>query len=188
MVPFEVKNDIDHGKTEFHALIDTRIPGEAMHTRERHIVLIVGLGVGAVARGICGVLGAARSASSGRGGGLADRVLKDTTISKRQLDLATRMMLERVSRLSGGDCGQSAMFQLFLDCVDRAIVSSTAFLSFRRQPMKFDDNRTLSLRVVDPIADEGVWAVIDDGCNSCCHGEVWRQNAEAKMKSFWPSP
>ena len=36
------------------------------------------------------------------------------------------------------------MFQLFLDCVDRAIVSSTAFLSFRRQPMKSDDNRTLS--------------------------------------------
>ena len=35
--------------------------------------------------------------------------------------------------------------------------------------------------VVDPIADDGVWAIIDDGCNSCCHGEVWRQNAEAKM-------
>ena len=24
--------------------------------------------------------------------------------------------------------------------------------------------------------------MIDDGCNSCCHGGVWRQNAEAKMK------
>ena len=48
--------------------------------------------------------------------------------------------------------------------------------------MHFKDNRTLSLRVVDPIADEGVWAIIDDGCNSCCHGEVWRQNAETKTK------
>ena len=26
--------------------------------------------------------------------------------------------------------------------------------------MKFDDNRTLSLRVVDPIADEGVWQLL----------------------------
>ena len=48
--------------------------------------------------------------------------------------------------------------------------------------MHFNDNQTLSLRVVDPIADDRVWAIIDDGCNSCCHGEVWRQNAETKMK------
>ena len=38
--------------------------------------------------------------------------------------------------------------------------------------MHFKDNQTLSLRVVDPIADEGVWAIIDDGCN----------------ESFGPSP
>ena len=36
--------------------------------------------------------------------------------------------------------------------------------------------------MVDPIADEGVWAIIDDGCNSCCDGEVWRQNVETMMK------
>ena len=36
--------------------------------------------------------------------------------------------------------------------------------------------------MVDPVADEDVWATIDDGCNSCCHGEVWRQNAETEMK------
>ena len=48
--------------------------------------------------------------------------------------------------------------------------------------MHFKDNQTLNLRVVDPFADEGVWAIIDDGCDSCCHGEGWRQNAEAKMK------
>ena len=43
-------------------------------------------------------------------------------------------------------------------------------------------NQTLNLREVDPIGDEDFWAIKDDGCNSCCHGEVWRQNAEAKMK------
>ena len=48
--------------------------------------------------------------------------------------------------------------------------------------MHFNDDHIQSLRVVDPIADEGVWAIKDDGCNSCCHGELWRQNADAKMK------
>ena len=67
-------------------------------------------------------------------------------------------MPEQVSRLSDGVHEQSAMVQLFLDCVDRATVPPTAFVSFREQPMHFDDNQTLSLRVDDPIADDGVWA------------------------------
>ena len=91
-------------------------------------------------------------------------------------------MLEQLSRLSDGDYGQSAMVQLFLDCVDRATEPSTAFVSFRERHMHFDDNEALSLRVLDPIADDGVSAIIDDGCNGCYDGEVWRQNAEAKMK------
>ena len=78
--------------------------------------------------------------------------------------------------------------QLFLDCVDRATASSTGFVSFREQPMHFNDNETLSLRVVDPITDKGVSAIIDDGCNSCCHGEAWRQNAEAKRKVLGLQP
>ena len=90
-------------------------------------------------------------------------------------------MLEQVSRLSDGDYEQSAMVQLFLDCVDRATVSSTAFVSFLEQPVHFNDNQNTELRVVDPIADDGVWAIVDDGCNSCCHVELWRQNAETNM-------
>ena len=86
-------------------------------------------------------------------------------------------------------------FNFFQDCVDRATESSTAFVQVCRCPgvinsicfvpratQHFDDNQALSLRVVDPIEDDGVWAIIDDGCNSCCHGEVWQQSAEAKMK------
>ena len=66
------------------------------------------------------------------------------------------MMLEQVSRLSDGDYEQSMAIQLILDCVDCATTPSAAFVSFREQPMHFNDNQTLSLRVVDPIADEGV--------------------------------
>ena len=65
-------------------------------------------------------------------------------------------MLEQVSRLSDEDYEQSMMVQLFLDCVDRATGSSTAFVSFPEQPTHFKDNQTLNLRVVDPMADEGV--------------------------------
>ena len=137
--------------------------------------------IDSVPREIFNAIEATRSASSNRNEELADRVSRDTTITKQQIDLATRMMLEQVSRLSDGEYEQSVMVQLFLDCVDRATASSTAFVSFREEPMHFENNQTLNIRIVDPIADEGVWAIIDDECNSGCHGEVWRQSAEAKM-------
>ena len=92
------------------------------------------------------------------------------------------MMLEQVSLLSNGDFQQSTMLQLHLHCVDRTAESTTAFVSIRDRPMHSEDNQTLNLRAVDPIVDDSIWAYIDDGCNSCCHGEVWRQNAEVKMK------
>ena len=44
--------------------------------------------------------------------------------------------------------------------------------------------QSLQLRVVDPLEDEGVWAIVDDGSNSCCHGQIWRKNAEAKWKKL----
>ena len=122
------------------------------HTRNTHRV-DCGTCIDSVPREIYNVLEATRSGSSNRDEELANRELKDTTITKRQLDLATRMMLEQVSCLSDGDYERSAMFQLFLDCVDRAIASSTAL-------------------------------VFPKATHSCCHGEVWRQNAEAKMKTF----
>ena len=77
---------------------------------------------------------------------------------------------------------QSMVIRLFLNYINRVTASSTAFVSFRDEPMHFNNYQTLSLRVVDPIADVGVWAIKDGECNSCCHGEVWRQNGVTKMK------
>ena len=155
--------------------------GSNGHTRKTYCV-DCGRYIDSVPREIFNAIEATRSASSNRNEELAGRVSRDTTITKPQIDLATRMMLEQISRLSDGDYEQSMMVQLFLDCVDRATASSTAIVSFREQPMHFKDNQTLNLPEVDPIAGEGVWAIEDDGCNSCCHGKVRRQNAEAKMK------
>ena len=162
--------------------MDTRTTGGSNAPTRKTYCVDCGTYSDSVPREIFNALEATRSASSNRNEELADWVSRDTTITKQQIDLATRMTLEQISRLLDGDYEQSMMFQLFLDCVDRATASSTAFVSFREQPTHFKDNRTLNLRVVDTIADEGVWAITDDGCNSCCHGEVWRQNAEGKMK------
>ena len=176
-VRFGVKNVIRHDKTQLHVLIDTRITGEAMpHTRETYCV-DCGTYIDSVPREIHNALEATRSASSNRDEELANRVLKDTTVTKRQVDLATWLML--ISRLSDGNYEQSAIVQL-----------CHQLHSFRSEsnPCISTINQTLSLRVVDPIEDDGVWAIIDEECNSCCHGEVWQQNAEAKMKVFGPTP
>ena len=151
MVPFGRKNVIRHDRTQLHVLINTWITGEATQARERHCV-DCGTYIDSAPREIYDVYMAAGSASSNRDGGLADRALKDTTITKRQLDLPARMMLESVSPLSDGN---------------RAAESTTAFVLIRERPMHSEDNQTLSLRVVDPIVDEGVWAIIDDGWLSC---------------------
>ena len=137
--------------------------------------------IDSVPRKVFTVIEATRSTSQNRNNEFADRVSRDTTITNQQIDLATRVMMEQVSRLSDKDYEQSLTVQLSLDGIDRATASSTAFALFREKPMHVNDNQTLNLRVVDPIADV-VWAIIGDGCNSCCHGEVWRQNAGTKMK------
>ena len=107
--------------------------GSNAHTRKTYRV-DCGTYIDPVPRAIYNVLEATRSASSVRYEELANRVTKDTTITKRQLDLATRMMLEQVSRLSDGDYEQSAMVKLFLDCVDRTTEPSNALVSFRERP------------------------------------------------------
>ena len=72
------------------------------HTRKTYCVDCE-IYIESVPREIFNAVEAKRSASSNRNGELADRVSRDTTITKQQIVLATRMMLEQVSRLSDGD-------------------------------------------------------------------------------------
>ena len=46
------------------------------------------------------------------------------------------------------------------------------------------DQHPARLRVVDPHLDLHVWAIVDDGCDSCTHSDAARQNAEEK----WNKP
>ena len=173
--PFE-KCVIHHHWIQSQAQKHARIP-------ERIFCADHGTYIDSVLREIYDAYEAARSTSSHCGGGLADRV------PKRQPDLATRMMLEQASFSSNcGDYEQSTILQLSLGCIDRAVESITKFVSVRERSTHSEDDITLSLRDVDSTADDGVWAILDDGCNSCSRSKAWRQNAEAKMKVFGLHP
>ena len=50
------------------------------------------------------------------------------------------------------------------------------------------DKCSTSLRVVDPYTDPDVWAIVDDGCNSCTHSDAWRINAEEKWEKLGFKP
>ena len=82
------------------------------HTRKTYCV-DCGTYVDSVPREIFNALEATRSASSKRTEELADGVSRDTTITKQQIDLVTRMVLEQVSRLSDGDYEQSTVIRTF---------------------------------------------------------------------------
>ena len=34
------------------------------------------------------------------------------------------------------------------------------------------------------MTDPGIWVALDEGCNSNCHGRIWAENAEEKLKQF----
>ena len=40
------------------------------------------------------------------------------------------------------------------------------------------------LEEVDPLRDDHVYAMLDEGCNSTCHGEKWRIDAEKKLEKL----
>ena len=129
-----------------------------------------------VLREIYDAFKSARSTPSNCDGRLADHVLK------RQPDLATNMTSEQASLSLKGYYEQSTILQLSLVCICQAVEPIIEFVSIRVRSMHSDDNQTLSRRDVGPTAHDGVWAIIDDGCNSCSHSEVWRKNAEAAVK------
>ena len=66
-------------------------------------------------------------------------MLKDTTITKRQLDLAMRMMVEQVSRLSDGDYEQPLMVQLRRFFQDQAVMVHEPWWMLRRSEAELAD-------------------------------------------------
>ena len=73
------------------------------------------------------------------------------------------------------------------DCIeDFAERASTALVSVcyqgqeEDQPMMPIRDLEGDLRVVDMLDDDGIWAMLDEACNTTCHSKAWRLNAEEK--------
>ena len=85
---------------------------------------------------------------------------------------------------------------MWIDCSDRVLAASDAD-DGRQRKVPEDKSAMMFTRVahVAPAMhkdtantirykDEGVWAIVDDGCNSCTHSDVWRANAEEKWRAL----
>ena len=63
-------------------------------------------------------------------------------------------------------------------------LEKAAFVSFTTEA----NRQATHLRVVDPMTDPHVWAIIDDACNACCHSKHWRINAYRKFMALGVIP
>ena len=136
---------------------------------------------------------------------MLDRVGEHDTIRRDEIVAAAQMMLIEAQQLDGGDYTLLSIGNMFIDCADRVLAdrkppapsapaasaapSAPAAMTFSRERNALvatlhKDSCTTSLRVVDPYADPHVWAIVDDGCNSCTHSDAWRINAEEKWKKL----
>jgi len=140
---------------------------------------------------------------------LVDCVNEHDTISREQIVCAAELMLAESRRLLPGEYSLLSIGKMFIDCADRAITSPSPIMPVpeRRRPRETSpapsptamvmtlekealvatlhkDNCPTNLRVVDPFTDAGVWALVDDGCNSCTHSDAWRLNAEEKWNKL----
>ena len=51
-------------------------------------------------------------------------------------------------------------------------------------PELIGEPRVDELEQVDPFGHDGIFALLDEGCNSSCHSRSWRINAELKLKTW----
>ncbi len=121
---------------------------------------------------------------------LLQRVMGETVLDNLTVIAASELMLTSVRRMQAGDYNLKDIISMFVDCIDRSVLEERAFVCIKEkttlQPQSpfHQETQTTKLRVVDPIEDEGVWVIVDDACNSCCHGEMWRLNADKKFNDL----
>ena len=82
-------------------------------------------------------------------------------------------MLEQASLSSNEDYEHPTILQLSLDGIHRALEPITESVSVRERSTHPEDNHTLSLRDVVHTTFDVVWAIIDDGCDSCSRSKTW---------------
>ena len=76
---------------------------------------------------------------------------------------------------------QATMYQLSLLCVDGTTELKTAFVPVRERSEQSEENKILSLRVADFVANDSVRSKKDERRNSRCHSEARQRDASTHM-------
>ena len=119
-----------------------------------------------------------------------DRIVDHSQVSKYEIIQAAEALHQEAHNLEHGNYEIMQVVNLFVDCFNRnrkakqeepdqdikpentalmhAIKSTT---TAPRQIALHKERNAMHLRVVDPFGDPHVWAIIDEGCNSVCHGQ-----------------
>ena len=110
------------------------------------------------------------------------KAMTTTPISAEVIKKASAFLNQDVAALEPGMYKVSDTVNMWLDCLDRAQQAATASQPTAMMAWEawnawneMPETQNTKLRVVDPLEDEGIYAIIDDACNSCCHGELWRE-------------
>ena len=135
--------------------------------------------------------------SGSRVGGVVARTLDHTALS---VDAAKEVIKQFVrtqnkTLASKSETSSTELISCLQDCIDDYSVremtpsdraeSSSAPRGSRGYTATVDEMKEVpeaGLPLIDPHKDdERVWVLIDEGCNSICHGEQWRKHAEKLM-------
>ena len=110
-------------------------------------------------------------------------------VSAAEIRKTAEVFTHLAAKLEDGNYNLKDVTVMLLDSVDTSVealrsagLPPTAFMAVL--PWLRTERQATNLRVVDPLTDPHIWAIADDGCNSCCHGELWRINAEEKWKNL----
>ena len=117
-------------------------------------------------------------------------------VSKDQAIRSAELFLEETNKLDDGAHTLLSISNMYLNCADRILVTDpnhATALVFIQENSEYKvalpatssttmhaEVKAIHLRVIDPYADDGVWAIVDEGCNSCCHTKNWHDNAAEK--------
>ena len=120
---------------------------------------------------------------------LLARVMNHDLVSAAEIRKTAEVFTHLAAKLEDGNYNLKDVTVMLLDSVDTSVealrsagLPPTAFMAVL--PWLRTERQATHLRVVDPLTDPHIWAIADDGCNSCCHGELWRINAEEKWKNL----
>ena len=128
------------------------------------------------------------------------QVLRDLVRSTNVQPLGQEQLHQVLRRFEGAVTAAAAQGPLtpqqlsimLLDACDSVRhFEHAAFMAYHPvdlSPSTEPDSPGQDLPIVDVMDHPGIWAALDEGCNSSCHGSMWADNASRKLEKLGFSP